>query len=216
MIIKHYKKRFFYFFRYEKPIDTVAQLADANMEWGATHDAWIFSIRDATQPNILKLLNNFRTLSKTELELRSKTRDFSFSIERLAFGHYAIGEYITEESVQYLQLMPNDIYYEYCFAMSYKNWPMQLKLDNLILVIAQSGIQKYWELTIVMKHSNNKVQLMVATSHMKNAERNAPVIIGLSNFFGVFIVWVLGLTTSFIILIIEIFWKSYYKNNTKN
>lgn len=35
--------------RFEAPIDTAHQLAERDLEWGATHDAWIFSIIDATQ-----------------------------------------------------------------------------------------------------------------------------------------------------------------------
>lgn len=35
--------------RYEAPIDTVHQLAEKQLEWGATHDAWIFSILLATE-----------------------------------------------------------------------------------------------------------------------------------------------------------------------
>lgn len=35
--------------RFEDPIDTAHQLAEKNLEWGATHDAWIFSILDATK-----------------------------------------------------------------------------------------------------------------------------------------------------------------------
>lgn len=39
----------FHLHRYEPSIDTVHQLAEKNMEWGATHDAWIFSIQSATK-----------------------------------------------------------------------------------------------------------------------------------------------------------------------
>lgn len=42
-------------FRYETPIDSGTELADRNIEWGATHDAWIFSILDATPVNSMKI-----------------------------------------------------------------------------------------------------------------------------------------------------------------
>ena len=72
--------------QYEKPIDTVAQLAESDLEWGATHDAWIFSILAATQPNIVKLLEKFRPTPAAQLAKRTTTRDFAFSIERLPYG----------------------------------------------------------------------------------------------------------------------------------
>lgn len=34
--------------RFQAPIKTAHQLAESNMGWGATRDAWIFSILDAT------------------------------------------------------------------------------------------------------------------------------------------------------------------------
>lgn len=45
--------------QHEKSIDTVEELANSEMKWGATHDAWIFSILLTTQvkdQNCLKIL----------------------------------------------------------------------------------------------------------------------------------------------------------------
>lgn len=36
-------------FSYEPSIDTVRQLAERNLQWGGTHDAWIFSILEARE-----------------------------------------------------------------------------------------------------------------------------------------------------------------------
>lgn len=94
---------------YEQSIDTARQLAERDWEWGATHDAWIFSILLATQvligpryvfriianrwtvlpilqPDIRKLLGLFRPWPAEDLHARTTTGDFSFSIERLAYG----------------------------------------------------------------------------------------------------------------------------------
>lgn len=85
---KKYLRKFncFFLFSYEASIDTAKQLADSNMGWGATHDAWIFSISLATQPDIVKLLHLFQALPSQELVRLASTGDFSFSIERLPFG----------------------------------------------------------------------------------------------------------------------------------
>lgn len=37
------------YFRYKPPIDNYHQIAQWNVEWGATHDAWIYSILTATE-----------------------------------------------------------------------------------------------------------------------------------------------------------------------
>lgn len=106
-------------------------------------------ISNSFQPVILELLSKFRTYSKEKLEDRSMAKDMSFSIERLPYGHYAVGEYITEKSVYDYQIMINDIYYEYCLAMATKTWPLMSILDDLILRIAESGVQKFVELDVI-------------------------------------------------------------------
>jgi hypothetical protein len=61
-----------------------------------------------------------------------------------------VGEYITENSVDNFQIMLDDIYWENVVAMSTKTWPLLPLLDDLILRIAQSGIQSYWEATVIL------------------------------------------------------------------
>uniref|UniRef100_A0A182SY81 Ionotropic glutamate receptor C-terminal domain-containing protein n=1 Tax=Anopheles maculatus TaxID=74869 RepID=A0A182SY81_9DIPT len=104
--------------RYEKSIDTVQELADRNLRWGSTHDAWIFSIQLATQPTIVKLLDNFVTYPKDVLHRHAKQRTLAYSIERLPYGHYAVGDYITDEVSNNYEIMLEDIYWENCVAMA--------------------------------------------------------------------------------------------------
>lgn len=59
-----------------------------------------------------------------------------------------LGEYIDENSLKNLRLMQYDIYHEYCVAMSYKTWPFKTSFDLHVLRVAESGIQKYWELQV--------------------------------------------------------------------
>uniref|UniRef100_A0A1B0CF95 Ionotropic glutamate receptor C-terminal domain-containing protein n=1 Tax=Lutzomyia longipalpis TaxID=7200 RepID=A0A1B0CF95_LUTLO len=132
--------------RYLAPIDTPVQLAESNMQWSATHDAWIFSIQSATHPLLVTLVQHFKIRNQKELRMRSLEADIGFSIERLPFGHFAIGDYIQEDVLDNYQIMIEDIYWEYCVAMSYKTWSLMPNFDLLVMEVAQSGIQKYWEL----------------------------------------------------------------------
>lgn len=87
-------------------------------------------------------------ISVEALAARQTTGDFCYSVERLPFGHYAVGEYIDEVALNYLQLMLNDLYFEYCILIIYKTWPMKTAFDLLVLHVAESGIAKYWELQV--------------------------------------------------------------------
>ncbi|XP_070496610.1 probable glutamate receptor [Chironomus tepperi] len=196
--------------QYKKAIDTVEELAASGMEWGSTHDAWIFSILLATQPMILQLLSKFRTLSKESLEQRAINEDLSFSIERLPYGHYAIGEYITERTVNNYQTLKNDIYYEMCVAMSTKTWPLMSELDDLILQIFESGVQKYVELDVVLKNTNNKIQLAVERSRHRDAP--GPTNLTPLHLSGAFILLGVGLIISTISFLAEIIHKHKNKN----
>lgn len=117
-----------------------------------------------------KLVSKFNAIPFEALAARRTTRDFCYSVERLPYGnsyvkfnllnllnyiliiryegHYAAGEYINEEALNYLQLMLNDMYFEYCVLMFSKTWPMKTAYDLLVLHVAESGIQKYWELQV--------------------------------------------------------------------
>ncbi|XP_031626626.1 uncharacterized protein LOC116342942 [Contarinia nasturtii] len=122
---------------YEAPIDTPQQLAEKNWAWGATRDVWIYSISNATEPELKKLVSMFQASTFEKLSARRTSGDFCYSVERLQFGHYAVGDYIDEKALNYLQLMNTDIYYENivrfaCFACDRKRNPK-------ILGIADSG-----------------------------------------------------------------------------
>lgn len=162
------------------------------------------------QPMILQLLSKFKNLSKEELEVRALTEDLSFSIERLPYGHYAVGEYITEKTVYNYQTLTNDIYYEMCVAMSTKTWPLMNQLDELILQIFESGIQKYVEFDVVLKHSNNKIQNAVERS--RHRVNHGPVKLTPLHISGPFILLAIGLITSLIVFTIE---KIYYNYKMK-
>lgn len=57
--------------------------------------------------------------------------------------------------------MPNDIYYEYALAMTTKTWMLKPVLDTMILDIAQSGMQKYWENQVI----NQLTKILAIHSH---------------------------------------------------
>lgn len=87
-------------------------------------------------------------MSTEELHEKALTQQFAFSVERLPFGHYAVGEYIDENVLRHYQLMLDDIYFEYCVAMSYKTWPFKRSFDLFALRVLESGIQRFWELQV--------------------------------------------------------------------
>ncbi|KAG6446449.1 hypothetical protein O3G_MSEX004462 [Manduca sexta] len=154
--------------KYESSIDTVQDIVDRNMEWGATHDAWIFSLTLSPEPLVKKLVSQFRIHSFEELKKKSFTRSMAFSIEKLPAGYFAIGEYITKDAVLDMQLMLEDFYYEQCVIMMRKSSPYTEKISQLVGRLHESGLMLAWETQVALKYLDYKVQVEVKLSRSKN------------------------------------------------
>ncbi|KAH9629030.1 hypothetical protein HF086_007515 [Spodoptera exigua] len=161
--------------RYEPSIDTVQDIVDRKMEWGATHDAWIFSLTLSTEPLVKELVSQFRIYSFDELKQKSFTRSMAYSIEKLPAGNFAIGEYVTQEAILDMMVMLEDFYYEQCVVMMRKSSPYTEK--------------------VALKHLNYKVQVEVRLSRSKN-DVGTTKALNLGNVMGIFIVYAIGLMVS--------------------
>ncbi|XP_077285106.1 putative glutamate receptor [Arctopsyche grandis] len=189
--------------KYEDPIDTVQQLVDRDMEWGATHDAWIFSILLSTEPNIVHLVKKFQKIPDKKLRDRGKTRDFAYSIERLPAGYYAIGEYVTEDSASRFRLMSEDIYWEQCVIMARKSSPFTRKINKFLGRIHQAGLLNSWETQVVLKHSNFAVQLAVKLSQHVHADGNEPQSLDINQLQGPLFLLLFGASVAFVTFVVE-------------
>ncbi|KPI97856.1 Glutamate receptor delta-2 subunit [Papilio xuthus] len=189
--------------KYEKSIDTIKDIVDKKIEWGATHDAWIFSLALSQETQIKQLVNQFKTYSFEELERKSYSRSMAFSIEKLPAGYYAIGEYITEKAVLDFTIMLEDFYYEQCVVMLRKSSAYTNKMNEMIGRLHESGLLLAWETQVALQHLNYQVQLEVKLSRSKkDVEKIEPL--ALRHVLGVFILYGLGIIISIVIFILEI------------
>ncbi|KAJ8732773.1 hypothetical protein PYW07_015372 [Mythimna separata] len=198
--------------KYEPSIDTVQDIVDRDMEWGATHDAWIFSLTLSTEPLIKQLVNQFRIYSFDKLKEKSFTRSMAYSIEKLPAGNFAIGEYITQEAMLDMMLMLEDFYYEQCVVMMRKSSPYTEKVSQLVGRLHQSGLLLAWETQIALKHLNYKVQVEVRLSRSKN-DVGTTKPLNFNNVVGVFIVYAIGLMVSTVTFVSELY--VYHRGMTK-
>ncbi|XP_052752270.1 uncharacterized protein LOC113511657 isoform X2 [Galleria mellonella] len=192
--------------KYEPSVDTVQDLVDRQLEWGATHDAWIFSISHSQEPLVKQLISLFRVKPAAELRQKSLTRNIALSIERLPAGYFAVGDYITKEAMLDLTVMQEDFYYEQCVAMLRKSSPYTKKLNQLVGRLHESGLMIAWETQVSLKYLNFEVQLEVRLSRSK---RDIEIVeqLSLRHVVGVFIIYVTGVILSILICIMEILVK---------
>ncbi|XP_072940409.1 glutamate receptor ionotropic, delta-2-like [Epargyreus clarus] len=188
--------------KYEQSIDTIQDIVDRKLDWGATHDAWIFSITLSQEPLIRSLLNQFKTHPAEELKRLSFTRSMAFSIEKLPAGNYAVGEYITKEAVLDFTVMLEDFYYEQCVVMLRKSSPYTAKISQFIGRLHESGLMLAWETQVALKHLDYKVQLEVKLSRSKRDVENIEAL-AFRHVLGIFILYGLGVTISILSFLIE-------------
>ncbi|KAK5648841.1 hypothetical protein RI129_003733 [Pyrocoelia pectoralis] len=195
--------------RYIGKIDTVWDLATSDLRWGATQDAWIYSILEEERPQYTILLDKFVATSQENLLALAKTNRFAFSIERLPSGQYAIGSYITEDIVKSLRLMHEDLYWEYCIFMVRKSSPLLESLDNLILKLNEAGLIKFWEKTAVRIHMDSKVQEIVAYYRASQVKESDSTVVKLTwvHVEGAFGILLSGFLLSIICFVVEVVYK---------
>ncbi|KAF5307157.1 hypothetical protein FQR65_LT00673 [Abscondita terminalis] len=195
--------------RYSGAINDVTDLANSDLNWGATQDAWIYSILEEERKPYIILLHKFIAASEENLREFAKTNKFAFSIERLPSGQFAIGSYITEDIVIHLRLMKEDLYWEYCVLMTRKNSPLLIPLDSLILILNEAGLIKFWEEKATQYHMNLRVQNIVAYYRASQTKEPHPVVMKLRwlHVEGAFGILIGGYVFSILYFLIEVFYS---------
>ncbi|KAL0840331.1 hypothetical protein ABMA28_015598 [Loxostege sticticalis] len=189
--------------KYEKPINTVQDIVDRGIDWGATHDAWVFSLTLSPEPLVKQLVSQFKVSSADVMKKRSRQRNMAFSVERLPAGYFAIGDYITKDAMLDLTLMQEDFYYEQCVVMMRKSSPYTQKVSQLIGRLHESGLMLAWETQVALKYLNYEVQLEVRLSRFhKDVDNIEPL--NFRHVVGVFILYAIGVMMSTVLFILEI------------
>jgi hypothetical protein len=73
-------------FRFERPINSVEDLARSDILWAGTTAAWVFSILEATERNMAHITRNFRVMKEEQLRAHAFAGDLAFAVERLLGG----------------------------------------------------------------------------------------------------------------------------------
>ncbi|KAF9809350.1 hypothetical protein SFRURICE_007281 [Spodoptera frugiperda] len=145
--------------RYEPSIDTVQDIVDRKMEWGATHDAWIFSLTLSSEvvcgaglastftvPRYEPSIDTVQDIVDRKMEWGATHDAWIFSLTLSSeVGNFAIGEYVTQEAILDMMLMLEDFYFEQCVVMMRKSSPYTEKVSQLVGRLHQSGLLLAWE-----------------------------------------------------------------------
>lgn len=108
------------------------------------------------------------------------------------------------ESIDHLKIMQEDLYFQYTVAFVSRCWPLLSAFDDLIYWWHSAGLDNYWEWRVVADNMNVQKQKQVEATMYSNMEDIGPVKLGMSNFVGILLIWVLGILLSLAVLFYEI------------
>lgn len=154
-----------------------------------------------------------------EVREMAKTENMAFAMERLAYNHFGNLEFLTPESLRRLKLMVDDIYYGHTVAMVARCWSLLPKYNDLILNWRSSGFDKLWEWKITAEYLNVNEQNQVAASRYYNFDDEGPVTLGMDNFGGIMLIWLVGIGISLLAFMAELIvfrYKQRYLDAIKN
>lgn len=99
--------------------------------------------------------------------------------------------------------MKEDVYFEYCLIATRNGWYMKDYLDQLILTVAQSGIQKYWLMVTTYEQLNPSVQQSISLSNSHRGGEANPLELG--RVAGIFFLLGFGLAFAGLVFFAEVF-----------
>ncbi|XP_061400434.1 uncharacterized protein LOC133336153 [Musca vetustissima] len=195
----------------EEAADSVERMYSHNLTWTATSYDWVASIADeetgVVDPLMQRLVNNYIISSREEMRRKAQTENIGFAVERMTFGHFGNGHFITPESLDRLKLMVDDMFYVFTVAMVPRMWAHLPKYNDLILAWHSSGFSKYWEWKILADYMNANEQNQVQASMFTQLDVG-PVKLDMNNFAGLIVPWIIGIIISIMAFIGE--WIYYW------
>ncbi|XP_055633893.1 uncharacterized protein LOC129774210 [Toxorhynchites rutilus septentrionalis] len=183
-------------------IDTKDDLAQSDLTWWQTHEAWVFSLILSENPTIKKLVSNFRSGSPSVLQELADQGNVAFAIGRLNKDHLLLGEWFTARNIHEYQVMREDLYEEYEISMATKTWPLMEQFDTLTMRTEEATIRYYQELNAIYESSDYDVQTAATNSRLQ--EPYTPHALNKDDLLGGFFIVCLGSIVAVIVFAIEL------------
>ncbi|XP_070069779.1 uncharacterized protein Ir41a isoform X1 [Drosophila takahashii] len=202
----------------DEAADTVQRLRLHRLQWAANSEAWVSAIRGSDEPLVRDLLNNFHIYNDDRLLRLAQEQmvRIGFTVERLPFGHFAIGNYLVPQAIDQLVIMKDDLYFQYTVAFVPRLWPLLDQFNTLIYNWHSSGFDKYWEYRVVADNLDLKIQQQVEETMSGKKGDIGPDMLGMSNFAGFLLVWILGSTLATLSFFFELLYAKWLSEEHLN
>ncbi|XP_024081477.1 uncharacterized protein LOC106662468 isoform X1 [Cimex lectularius] len=187
---------------FTKPIDTFHELAAQNFPWAAYHEAFVYALQFADDPEVKTVVNNFHKMDMEGLKEAARSGKYGLTLERCPSGHYSEHEHITLEVIDNSHIMAENLFGSPVVAVIRKASPYKEKLDKFISLALDGGLFKAWEVKAALLYLNSRKQLAIELSRSLT-RKSEPKKLTLNHIQGTFIIYGSGVIISFMILICE-------------
>lgn len=136
--------------------------------------------------------------------------EMNFAVERLPYDYFAFGDYVQLDTMDAMRVMKEDIYFEYAVMATQNGWYLKGQLDDLVLVIQQSGIQKYWLMVTTYKQLNPSVQKGIEFSNARHGGGGGSKPLAITRVAGIFYMFGFGLAIALVALIAELIYAKRF------
>lgn len=184
-------------------------MAEKNLPWSGTHNAWIYSIMESESPVTSAIRRSFQLHPLKDLMSMNVGGQMNFAVERLPYDYFAFGDYIQLKTLDGMRVMREDIYFEYAILAVPKGWYLKDQLDDLVLVLQQSGIQKHWLMVTTYKQLTPSVQKSIELSNSRHGDSAASKPLAISRLAGIFYMLGFGLAIAVGIFIGELIYAKH-------
>nr|CAH7750812.1 unnamed protein product [Callosobruchus chinensis] len=190
---------------YENPINTVLDFYESGLQWGATGNAWIESLRGAEDHITKEIVSRFIAVPEEKLRKLSLTYKFGFAMERLPNRNFAVGAYVDNNVIDGYRVMVEDFYWEHCIFMLRKSSILLPLFDAFLLRAFETGHINHWQSEAIMQYMDFTVQKIVEFYNYQHQIEHSVEKLTTTHLEGAFAIWSIGLLTGTISFIIELF-----------
>lgn len=113
-------------------------------------------------------------------------------------------EHLTLNVLGKMKIMVEDIYFQYTVAFTARMWPLLDSFNEMVFMWHSSGLDKFWEWRIVADNLDGAVQKELMALQYSNLDDIGPVKLGMANFVGMLLLWLLGITCAFLAFLTEL------------
>ncbi|KAJ4428660.1 hypothetical protein ANN_25653 [Periplaneta americana] len=126
--------------QYEKPIDTLKDLAMSDYVWVGNHPAWTWAIENSDDPVIVTLTKKFRIMEDEVAMPLLREGKIAFPLEKYPGGHFGMATQITEEDLVHQRIMKETFYWSHIIMMTRKSSAYVRHLNVLLGRLNAAGI----------------------------------------------------------------------------